>query len=65
MIVVMYSYFNKSKQTWIEGETEFTSCVKALRFMYSIKGKNNYVLEGYSCDDPYDTEYIERRISIT
>ena len=64
MIIVMFSYFNKHQEKFVEGEAQFDSNVKALRFMYSIKGREDYILEGYRCDDPYDNEWLGRRINI-
>ena len=64
MIYVMYQYFSKSEGKYLDGETEFNSPVKALRFMYSIKGREDYFLDGYRCDDPEDDEYIGRRIKL-
>ena len=61
MIYVDYSYQRKDGSTG-SGTAKFSNPKKAIRFIYLVNGKKNYSFDGFTSDDPYDTEYIERRI---
>lgn len=40
---------------------EFKDRNKALRYLYAMKASDKFVIDGYSCDDPYDNEWLGRR----
>ena len=42
---------------------EFNTAQMALRFMYMMRNKG-YIIEAWSCDDPYDNRWLERRFRI-
>ena len=48
---------------WMTETKEFSDRVKALRFMYSVKSKG-HIIDHWKCDDPEDTEYLNRRIKL-
>ena len=53
-------------KVWIVGDKKeytFQSPYNALRFMYMMRNKG-YIIEGYSCEDPYDSQWIERRFKL-
>ena len=53
-------WFKESKQA----ETKsFNNVKSALRFMYTMRGKN-HIISGYYCDDPFDTEWLNRRFKL-
>lgn len=54
--------FNGSKGVEIETK-EFHNAKTALRFMYAMNGKGHIIL-GYSADDPYDSEFLNRRFKL-
>ena len=48
-------------QVFIGKDTKsFFNKKSALKFMYLMKHKG-YVITGWSCDDPLDNEWLERR----
>lgn len=58
MIKVDYVYKKKN------GEVKsysmfFYTCTKAVRFIYSILGKKNYVYHGFGCDNQEELEEME------
>lgn len=53
-------YFSKYDKTETK---EFANVKTALRFMYSMRAKGNIVIS-YSCDDPEDTRFLERRFRL-
>lgn len=42
---------------------QFKTAQMALRFMYSMKSKG-YMVQGWSCDDPEDNEWLNRRFKL-
>ena len=65
MVTVYYRYFSKKTKRWSEYEETFSDPVKALRFIWAMKNREDYYLDGWSCWDPEDNEYLASRISIT
>ena len=61
MIYVDYSYQKKDGSTG-HGTAQFYHPNKAIRFIYSIASRKNYSYDGFSADDEWETEYINRRI---
>ena len=53
-------YFSRYDKT---DTKEFNNVKTALRFMYSMQAKGNIVIS-YSCDDPLDTRFLERRFRL-
>ena len=41
----------------------FNTPQMALRFMYAMRNKGIMIL-GYSCDDPYDNQWLDRRFNL-
>ena len=61
MIEVKYYYINKFG-TPIEAYVHFCRVDSAVKFMYKCKNSKNMIYSGeFSCDDPTDTEIINRR----
>lgn len=62
MIEVKYYYIKKSTNTPMVAYAVFHNADKALRFMYKCKTSKTLIYSGeFTCDDPYDTEYINRK----
>lgn len=55
MPITIY-YIYKKNNKWMEGQNHFETTEKALRFMH--KFKNKFFHFEWSCDDPYDNEYL-------
>ena len=52
--------------SFLGGQTEtkkFYTAKKALSFMYTMRNKGHFIL-GYRCDDPWDNEWLDRRIKL-
>ena len=62
MIEIEYWYLSKKQGGWTKACAYFTNLDKAIRFMYMCKRNKNMRLGDWTCDDPWDTEEIERRI---
>lgn len=63
MIYVDYKYWKKSEKRFIKATKVFTDCVKAKRFMWSLRYKNAFIL-GYRCDDSEDNEWLDQNVSL-
>ena len=63
MIYIDVVFKSKLTGKWLIETKEFDDCVKALRFMYSMKNKGN-IIDGWRCDDPEDNEYLGRRFKL-
>lgn len=61
MIYVDYVYLKKNN-TPIKCETSFNTVNKAVRFIYKIIGKPNYVYDGFRCDDAEDTVEMNNKL---
>lgn len=59
-MVYVTVFFSRS---CVQETHEFHDPKTALRFMYSMRGKNNQII-CYSCDDPFDTDWINRRFKL-
>ena len=64
MIIVYYKYFSKKDKCVKEGQTIFYDRVKALAFMYKVNDNPLMFLEAYSCDDPWDNDWLNERIHL-
>ena len=65
MIVVKYFYKKKLDHNWYKGEKSFYDVNKAVRFMYSIDGKNKQsFVDSYECDDYEEQEYINQHYTL-
>ena len=42
---------------------QFQTAQMALRFMYAMRTKG-YVIHGWSCEDPWDNKWLERRFKL-
>ena len=42
---------------------QFHTAKKALSFMYAMRAKGHFIL-AWRCDDPYDNNWLERRIKL-
>lgn len=61
MIEVEYLYIHKNGSV-TKHSAYFQRADKALRFMYKCNRSKNLVFTGdFTCTDPEDTEYINRR----
>lgn len=58
MITINYIYKNVAGK-WIAESKTFDDVKKALRFMYSTKGR--FFNFEWSCDDPEDNDYLNRK----
>ena len=63
MIIVYFYYRKKGEKHMPLGERVFYDRLKALRFMYSIANRD-MVLDGWSAYDPYDDEWLHKRINV-
>ena len=63
MITIHYIYKRKTDGLWYEAEREFLDVRKALRFLYSIRNKSNYIIQGWDTDDQWDNEWLNRRFN--
>ena len=61
-ITVLYEYLKKSDHKWYFAEADFDDLEAGIRFIYAIKRSKNKVLDGYSCLDPEDEEYVQYRV---
>ena len=64
MIIVYYKYFSKKDKCVKEGQTILYNRVKALAFMHKVNDSPYMFLEAYSCDDPWDNEWLNTRIHL-
>mgnify|MGYP003290038746 CR=1 FL=1 len=61
MIEVCY-YYHRNDGKIIEYTNYFNKADKALRFIYKCIKSPKMTFISYDCEDPYDQEYIERRL---
>ena len=61
MITINYTYRVKAGE-WRRDEKEFEEVEKAIRFIWSIKRKENAFITSYECDDSEENEYISYRV---
>ena len=62
MIEIEYIYKSIVTQKWMIARKSFDNVKKALRFLYAIKRAGG-IVSGWSCDDPYDNEYLNQRFT--
>ena len=63
MIRVHYKYWRRSSNEWISTTKVFDDCVKAKKFMWSLRYRNAYVF-GYDCDNMEDNDYLNMSVSL-
>ena len=63
MVYVEFIYTNKSGEN-STGEQEFNTPQMALRFMYKVSKTENMFVKSYRCDDPLDTEWLNKRFKL-
>ena len=63
MIEVDVVFKSKLSGTWMIETKSFNTKESALRFMYAMKNKNN-IIDGYRSDDPYDSEWLNKRFKL-
>lgn len=62
MIEVQYYY--KKSDKWILCHNYFHNTQKALRFLFVLKKSPNMVYMALHCDDPYDDQYLRRKVGL-
>lgn len=60
-IYVDYTYMKKDG-TIKNGTSTFYQPSKAVRFIYSLMARPNYLYTGFSCDSEEETEEMNRRL---
>ena len=61
MIEVKFYYMRHNGDIF-QGYKYFSTAEKAVRFMYKCKRSKTLIYSGeFTCNDPYDVEYINRR----
>lgn len=63
-ITIMYRYYSYKEKCIKEAEITFHDRVKALRFIYSIKKRKDYFLDGWKTYDNYLDEWFGARVSL-
>ena len=64
MITIFYFYWSKKENKFKEAEQIFYSVQSAIRFCWSMKNRK-MVLNGWSCFDLEDNEYMQRKVDIS
>lgn len=62
MITIWYIYKSKLSGNWIHSSRTFKDKRMALRFLYKMNPIA--VIEGWSCDDQYDNEWLNQRFHV-
>ena len=63
MVYVEFIYVNVSG-VHSTGEQEFKTPQMALRFMYKASKTPNMFIKSYRCDDPMDSEWLDKRFKL-
>lgn len=63
MIYVDTVYKTKFTKKWVRETKVYPNKIVALRAIYGLRDKG-FIIEGYRCDDPTDSEYLNRRVSL-
>lgn len=63
-VIIMYRYYSYRDKCVKEAERTFNDRVMALRFIYSIKRRKDYFLDGWKTYDNYIDEWLGARVSL-
>lgn len=65
-MIRVWFYYHKKNNRWFKSYKDFYDVRKALKFMKAIDAPNREsFVDSYECDDPYDTEFLFQRHSLT
>lgn len=64
MIKVQYTYFQRKSGEWLQGEKEFDSPAKAVRFCWGIRRREDMFLDGWTTWSPSLNEELSRKVNI-